>query len=537
MKNDNLEDFFPTPPDLIERLLSKVKWSEVHQILEPSAGRGDLAAAALRRGVNSVYGSRRCKIDTIEINPDLRSVLLGKEFAVVHDDFLTFNSFKVYDLIIANFPFSTGSRHLSKAITLLQRTGGRLVCLVNAETIKNTYTAERQAIAYALEDAGAEIEFIENAFTTAARKTSVEVALINVSFERIRPASIIVDHLKKAEAAELEERGEPAPIAERDFVKAMVARFDFEAKAGVRLIDEWFAMRPFIEERHTPKGSSETPRPIIELKIGDKGSLESLSDLVNRYLRRLRTKYWTILVNDPRYTGQYTSNLQTDLRSKLEDLKDYDFSVFNIERLAEDMAVRVAKGVEDAIVALFDKFSRSHAYGKEFDEGNIHYYNGWKTNKVHKVNHKVIIPLHAHSAYSYSVDYRAQETLEDMVKVFNYLSDNKIENTRQLTGDTLKHAFEVRDLSKIDMRYFRLTIYKKGTVHIHFTDKALLDKFNIFVGQRKNWLPPAYGRKEYQDLNFEERRVVDSFQTPKEYGEILARSDYYIVKDAKALLN
>src|SRR5690606_32774673 len=126
----------------------------------------------------SEYG-RNPQLDVIEINEDLQHILRGKKFNLVHDDFLTFRSRKPYDLIIANFPFSDGAAHLTKALNILEDQGGKLICLVNAETIRNPYTRERQAINSRLSRLSeCTIEYLAEEFVNAERRTNVEVALI-----------------------------------------------------------------------------------------------------------------------------------------------------------------------------------------------------------------------------------------------------------------------------------------------------------------------------------------------------------------------
>ena len=91
--------FYPTPSKLAGKMLSCVDWKNVFTILEPSAGKGDLADA-VSRFVASRRNSRRISlhendtyIDCIERDSDLAALLRGKGLHVVHDDFLTFHSF------------------------------------------------------------------------------------------------------------------------------------------------------------------------------------------------------------------------------------------------------------------------------------------------------------------------------------------------------------------------------------------------------------------------------------------------------------
>ena len=89
---------------------------------------------------------KKYKIDAIEIDGTLRNILLGKNINVVASDFLNFNPPKFYDLIIANFPFSEGVHHALKSIRIQERMGGAILCIINAETLKNPYSKERKIL-------------------------------------------------------------------------------------------------------------------------------------------------------------------------------------------------------------------------------------------------------------------------------------------------------------------------------------------------------------------------------------------------------
>lgn len=116
---DNDLDFYPTPDSLIAKMLSGIDIGyTVQTILEPSAGKGDI----LRRlgfGSEKSYYRKSLDIDCIEIDPNLRQILKGIDnIHIVHDDFLTYQAFKQYDLIIMNPPFSNGDVHLLKAFDM-----------------------------------------------------------------------------------------------------------------------------------------------------------------------------------------------------------------------------------------------------------------------------------------------------------------------------------------------------------------------------------------------------------------------------------
>ena len=172
------QGFYPTPEKVAKKLLEGLNLWKYENILEPSAGKGNLVEAlsreAFREQEYKPYRSeyRHIHVDCIEIDPYLRSILsyefcgqkekelveescrlrekedrhgqqltadekerkahLAYELSrlkhtdvhIIHDDFLTFDSRKSYDLILMNPPFANGDEHLLKAIEMQSRSGG-----------------------------------------------------------------------------------------------------------------------------------------------------------------------------------------------------------------------------------------------------------------------------------------------------------------------------------------------------------------------------------------------------------------------------
>ena len=125
-ENPQKSEFYPTPESLVDRMLAGIDWSMVNSVLEPSAGKGDLALAVQQKYKIRFYRDKPVDIDCIEIDQNLRHILNGKELRVVHDDFLTYDALKRYDLIVMNPPFSEGDKHLLKALDM-QKYGGSIV--------------------------------------------------------------------------------------------------------------------------------------------------------------------------------------------------------------------------------------------------------------------------------------------------------------------------------------------------------------------------------------------------------------------------
>ena len=173
------KDYYPTPQNIIDKMLCDLDFTMVKSILEPSAGKGDIVEVLKKKEEIRSYGHNKYQfdIDCIEIDQNLQHILKGKNFRVVHNDFLTYSTMKEYDLIIMNPPFSNGCKHLLKALEMQQRNGGAVVCLLNAETLKNLCSNDRLDLHRKLAEYNAKVEYIQDAFLDAERKTRLKLRL------------------------------------------------------------------------------------------------------------------------------------------------------------------------------------------------------------------------------------------------------------------------------------------------------------------------------------------------------------------------
>lgn len=519
------EEFYPTPKSLLNKIFDGVDWKQVDTILEPSAGKGDIIEF-IQNSEEAHRYHHNFEIDCIEKDPNLQAVLKQKGFRLVHDDFFTFHTWKQYDLIVMNPPFSCGDKHLLNALKL-QEDGGNIICILNAETLKNPYSITRQALALRLEDLHADISYMQNEFVSAERKTSVEIAVVKVFIPKKERDSRIFSELRESKQMSEQTVQEQTSLAENDYIKAAVKQFELETEAGIRLIREYQAMKPYM--LRSLSGDNFVKNDSILYLTMDKHSPCSPEVTENEFLKVVRLKYWTSIFNDSRFTGHMTSNLLSEYRTQIDKLADYDFSCFNIKTIQADIAIKLVKGVEECIVKLFDELSFQYSYSDELGR-NIHYYNGWKTNKAWIINKKVILPwMNAWGRFNGLYDpasYEIIEKLADIEKALDYLSGSS-GNERGIR-ETLHEAEKIGQTKKIPLKYFTVTFYKKGTCHIEFTDLELLKKLNIFGSQQKGWLPPAYGKKSYFDMDEEEKKVIDEFEGVESYVETMTNSDYYL---------
>jgi len=140
-KNDG---WFPTPPAVVERIIDKAgMWragnEEPLRVLEPSAGEGAIALAALECGANVVC---------VEVNGERALKLSALEVEVFHEDFLTSMRGKLgqFDRVLMNPPFD-GERdidHVWYALKFLKPGG----CLVAVMSARVEFSQTRKGIAF-----------------------------------------------------------------------------------------------------------------------------------------------------------------------------------------------------------------------------------------------------------------------------------------------------------------------------------------------------------------------------------------------------
>lgn len=223
-----------------------------------------------------------------------------------------------------------------------------------------------------------------------------------------------------------------------------------------------------------------------------------------------------------------------DYYKQISELENYDFNIFNIKSIQLDLSKNRTSAIEETILNLFEEFSHKHSWYDE-TSSNIHYYNGWKTNKAYIINKKVIIPLDAYDWYDkhYNPDYTVKDKLSDIIQVLDYLDDKVTKDDVRKILDTSK---EVGRTKKIHFKNIDVTFYKKGTCHIEFTNLELLKRFNIFGSQKKGWLPPTYCKKKYSDMTVEEQEVINEFEGRDSYEKVFNNQEKYLINTSQNIL-
>ena len=569
------DEFYPTPPELIAKMLETVIRERNKTILEPSAGKGDILdfislykqnesgcgykwlieqlkesnyddipQMLLQETVKDFKNGKRARevinAECIEIDSNLCAILKDKGYRVYNDDFLLYDDDKHYDLIIMNPPFSNGDEHLLKAISIAEKTGSKIICLLNAETVKNPYSNKRKLLASKLEKYGAEIEYMQNAFSDAERETDVEVAIVRADVPTpFKENSRIWEELETNDIEINEPEFSGEIVSANEPLKMAVKLYKKELEAGKRLIEEYLSLKPYLTSSFENEDTPSYMRGCMLTLYSD--SKKKTLDW-NEYLYSVRYKYWHQLLHNPKFMQNLTSNLREEYCSMISEFANRDFSLKNIYAVKMDIISRTAKGIEEKIVDMFEQLS----YKNSMDAaGNVHYFNGWKSNSAFKINQKVVVPYcncwdgicKKFDFWHYGYGSNVFRILDDIEKCLAFLQigESELDYAVDLSGH-LKVCQERQETRKLQFRFFDVDIFKKGTMHIKFRDEELLKRFNIYGCQHKGWLPPAYGKKSYKDMNAEEKQVIDEYEGQQEYEKVYANRENYILDVSQRML-
>lgn len=119
-------DFYPTPGEIIERMLQLANLQPHHHCLDPGGGAGDICLALRDLGVKH--------IDCFELNAGLLEALILLGFPLLGRDFLAATPCPIYDRILMNPPFGKDAHieHVRHAYDWLAP-GGKLVAVLPLE--------------------------------------------------------------------------------------------------------------------------------------------------------------------------------------------------------------------------------------------------------------------------------------------------------------------------------------------------------------------------------------------------------------------
>lgn len=493
-----VKDFYPTPKSLIEKMCSKLdSLRDIKYILEPSAGKGNLI-----EGFKDYYSKDRyvdrnkvdkfIKFDCIEKDDNLSNLLKGKGYNIIFDDFLEFQPDRYYDLIIMNPPFINGAEHLLKALRVQERIGGYIVCLLNAETLKNQYSNNRKHLCRLLDEYDADIEYIQNGFSDAERSTDVEIALVSVNVPMADNKTMFEKEFKKYNPdIEIEDMNAVAKTGNK--LETLIQECEIIKKSGISLFKEKMKIDKLLEGVGVKS----------ELHITNK-TTHAERITINDFISDTNLTYWRKMIDETDLKNRLPSKLRENFSYNIiKKQEDIDFNKENVMYFYKKLMNEIPKSYEETVAAVFDKLTSKHSYSEKSYNKTIHYYDGWKSNDAFKINFKgkVIIPVYRQWYF------KVPDTLVDLNIIFENISGEKY--------NILEDKEVVKGLENyernIDTPFFKLSSYKKNTLHIKFKDEKYLQQFNVLASKGKNWLPDSFGKKTYSDMTEDEKQAVRNF--------------------------
>lgn len=156
--------YFPTPIELVLKMIDLCNLTPNMYICEPSAGRGHIAEK-----IKAITDN----IDVCEFMPENREILTNKGFNIVANDFLNYIPETKYDCIIANPPFLKGQdikhvKHMLKCVKM----NGIVVSIISESSYQKNESFFQKQNAYVSEK-------IDNAFTD--ENTGVSVRIVKLT--------------------------------------------------------------------------------------------------------------------------------------------------------------------------------------------------------------------------------------------------------------------------------------------------------------------------------------------------------------------
>ena len=502
------ESFYPTPAPVAQKMLARLTGKRLRNanILEPSAGKGDLAEAileAMKAGL--AYGNYKSltpeRIRCVEIHPELQATLRGKGFLLVGTDFLTFHPDEKYDLIVMNPPFADGDKHLLHAWNILEH--GDVLCLLNEQTLANQSTANRKLLARIISEHG-DVKPLGACFSDAFRKTRVRVCLVHLKKEAATSAFIFTVGKDKDPYAQFIKDGQwTGEVATHDIVGNLVADYDrcrqlfLDVSAG--LMELGFHVQRL-------SGYSADSWRIFEQAarnlITEQPSREQQERAYNAFVWELKRNAWDKVFQLTRFGNLVSETVRNELDKLMQENRHMAFSRDNIISLVAMLIENRDNIMRQCVVDAFDILTRYHK------ENRVHV-EGWLTNDAWKVNRRAILPCVVDTDWISAPRCRWEATsrLDDIDRALAFLEGKALDAVPCTIKQSLDMLFKQYggNFSGVSFQstYFTLRCYKKGTLHLQFRDETLWERFNIMAATGKNWLPDdtKTRHKEEQDRN------------------------------------
>jgi Domain of unknown function (DUF4942) len=476
--NDN--QYFPTPDDVIAKMIApflvtlpsryggeQTLFPTRRRILEPSAGKGHILDY-----LHTHYNYSKDTAICVEIDDDSRYALNRRGYRVVGTDFLAYGEHYPVDLILMNPPFNDGVEHLLKAWSILDH--GDIVCLLNAESIRNQFSKQRQVLAHLIDRYGS-VEYIGSAFSQAEVSTDVEIAIVRLHKDA-EPS--LFDFDAQFDKEEIVTDGEFNPagaLAPLNIVESLVAQYDHAKRILIQKHE--------LEKQYRFYTNGIINFEAVDIRVGLATQLDTL-----------KKAFWDYIFKRTNIGNSVTSSFRDKFYQFQQDNQHMAFTAENVYNLLSIFYHNSGEIMKQCILEVFDKATAYH-------EKNVIHKEGWKTNKAWMINKKIIMPNSVSYAGAmsgfFSVNYYHADFIRDLDRAMCFLSGKRYEDIVSLYDAIKAHCEQVRtDKITYDSwftcTYFRAKMFKKGTLHCEFLDLDLWKRFNQTAADGKGWIGGGY---------------------------------------------
>ncbi len=490
--------FYPTPPEVARQMVNAIGDMSKSVVLDPSAGRGDLLDAARWTGK-----ADKSRLLACELDPDLASIVSGKQYRVLANDFLQFQGRPDIDVILMNPPFDAGIKHLLHAWSILHE--GSIVCLLNAANLVNA-SSDTDRLKAVVELAGGQITELGQCFKDSARTTNVNVCMV-VLHKKSESAFNWGNFDQRAN--EDFEIGSESALAPRDAIAARVNSYNY----GTRILAEGMktllkaaqVLNPLFKDS---RGGNSALGIIIECMAPRQG-VQNVD--INAAMDTITRSAWLDVFSATKIGGMVPSNLLKELESKKDGMTKMAFTEANIWSLLESL-YNNSEGLREAAILRGFELMTKH------NEKNRIAEKTWKTNSAFKVRKKFIMGRWASGGST--TNYYSHGDMADIDKAMCALTGLQFERIAQLqqmrTGSYKYLGDGQRKLipdpsqilddagnpipNRFQSEFFFVTMYPAtGSAHVTFKDEILWQQFNIAVAKHNRWLPDEGQSGKYYD--------------------------------------
>lgn len=343
------KDFFPTPQTVINQMLFRLDL-EGKTVLEPHGGSGKIIEELKLQGANVL---------TCEISDDLAHIAAEKADQFIKSDFLKVESHEISHInyIIANPPFSKDTEHILHMWDIAPE-GCEIISLCNSETIKKTYSSTRRKL-LSIINANGSHESLGDCFSNAERKTDVNASLVKLYKPKTKSEDEFNGYFDLSEECENQKEG----ILKHNEIIELVNRY----VGAVKMFDDVNKAQTTLNNLISPISHYDHR---IEFKAVYTDSNKKYND-INRevFKKELQKSAWKSVFEKFDMERFVTKSVLEKINKFVEQQTQVPFTVKNIYKMVEIITGTHSNTMNQVIIEVFDWLTAHHKENRMSLEG------------------------------------------------------------------------------------------------------------------------------------------------------------------------